>query len=127
MPNSDESMLDELVAAIHITNHAWKLSQAWGEPFSSLSYSLVDRKARLQAELLRHHHDRVYLQRDPVAEADAGEALFGVLLDPPIERFRDAAHLPVRVASNYLAAEEIDRFSRELAIIEAEPDTTPNE
>jgi len=118
---------DECIAHIHVTNHAWKLAQTWGETFTALALSLADRKARLQADLLRHHPDRVYLQRDRVAENEAGEPLFGVLLDPPIERFSDAAHLPVRVAHRYLSAAEIDRFSRELLIeeLEEEPKIAP--
>ncbi len=103
------------MTAIHTTNHVWKLSQKWGDSFHALANSLVDRKARLQTELLRHHHDRVYLQRDPTSEAEAGEPIFGVLLDPP-EPYRDAAHLPVRVACSYLSAAELERFTRDAPI-----------
>jgi len=118
-------IFDDRVTHIHATNYAWKLSQHWvsevSEAFSPLAASLVDRKARLQAELLREYPDRVYLQRDLEAETEAGEPLFGVLLDPPIEHFSDAAHLPVRVARLYLSVDELQKFVRELPIPEPIP------
>lgn len=124
-PSHPSLSLDECVTHIHTTNHAWKLSQHWvsevSEAFAPLAASLVDRKARLQTELLRKHPDRVYLQRDPDAETQAGEPLFGVLLDPPIEHFSDAAHLPVRVARLYLSVDELQKFVRELPIPEPIP------
>jgi len=119
-------IFDDRVTHIHATNYAWKLSQHWvsevSEAFSPLAASLVDRKARLQAELLREYPDRVYLQRDLEAETEAGEPLFGVLLDPPIKHFSDAAHLPVCVARLYLSVDELQKFVRELPIPEPSPE-----
>jgi hypothetical protein len=57
-----------------------------------------------------HAPKRVYLIED--AEAKNDEPVYGLLLVEPIGSWRDAAHMPVRVARENLSIEEIESYMR---------------
>ncbi|MFW6296188.1 MAG: hypothetical protein ACOC04_03235 [Halothece sp.] len=105
--------LEELVAEVNAINHAWKVAGELEGESSPLATSLRDLKRRLQVRLLRQYAPQwVYLALDTEMEAEAGEALFGVLLRTPVGEYWNAAHLPVRVANEFLSSDEIAEFSR---------------
>ncbi|MCT7990603.1 hypothetical protein [Laspinema olomoucense] len=102
--------LEQLIDEIHAVNHAWKVALAFGD-IPALATSLQDMKTRLQVRLLRQYApDRVYLALD--TETASEEPLYGLRLREPIAGYTDAAHLPVRVAQDYLSHELIEGFKK---------------
>ncbi len=77
-----------------------------------MSTSARDLKTCLQVRLLQSYAPtRVYLALDK--EANASEPLYGLLLREPIGDWRDADHLPVRLAKEVLAEKELQQFIEE--------------
>jgi hypothetical protein len=105
------SPIEELVQEIVAVNKAWKVASELFSPNSGLAKSLRDLKTRLQVRLLRcHGPEFVCLVEDHETESD--EPLYGLKLNYSIEGFKDAAHLPVRVAQEVLSPTEIQKFSQ---------------
>lgn len=104
--------IEQLVREIVAVNHAWKeAEELFEDPNSPLAKSLRDLKTRLQVRLLRNYApERVYLVKD--TEAENKEPLYGLRLAEPIGSWRDAAHMPVRVAQENLSTEEIEYYMR---------------
>jgi hypothetical protein len=104
--------IEQLVKEIIALNHAWKeAKEIFDDSASPLARSLRDLKTRLQIRLLHSYApEQVYLAEDREAESD--EPLYGLLLVKPIESWKDAAHIPVRVAKENLSTEEIQRYMR---------------
>jgi hypothetical protein len=104
--------IEQLVREIVAVNHAWKEAKdMFEDPASGLAISLRNLKTRLQVRLLRKYApQQVYLLKDPTA--DASEPVYGLSLVQPIGGYRDAAHLPIRVAQEHLSKEEIEGFCR---------------
>lgn len=103
---------ESLVKEIHAVNHSWKL--AGNEIFNNehfLAKSLRDLKVRLQIRLLRNYAPNfVYLIEDKKTELE--EALYSLQLISNVDNYKDAAHLPIRVAREVLSLEEINKFSQ---------------
>lgn len=100
--------LEQLIDEIHAVNHAWKVALDFGD-IAALAKSLQEMKTRLQVRLLRQYApNHVYLALDQ--ETVSEEPLYGLRLREPIAGYTDAAHLPVRVAQDYLSQELIERF-----------------
>ncbi len=114
--------LDQLVTEIVAINHAWKEARLMVGNSAGLTVSLRNLKTRSQVRLLRHYApEKVYLKideqaREPSLEVDhdteTGEPLYGLMLRKPINGATDAAHLPVRVAQEFLSDSEIKRFTQ---------------
>ena len=107
------SGLETLVFQITAFNHAWKLSKERWPDKSYLVNSLRDRKSCLQVRLLREFPTTTYLHLD--LENDEGEPLFSVRLNKPIKlsngfERRDAEHMPVRLAEDFFAEDELLRM-----------------
>ncbi|MDM9380734.1 hypothetical protein QUB80_08445 [Chlorogloeopsis sp. ULAP01] len=99
--------IEQLVCEIKAVNRAWKAaSELFGEG-CPLSTSSRDLKTCLQVRLLRCYAPKqVYLAIDKRAD---GEKLYSLYLREPIENWRDADHLPVRVAKEVLKHEDSKR------------------
>ncbi|MDJ0631707.1 MAG: hypothetical protein QNJ34_00810 [Xenococcaceae cyanobacterium MO_188.B29] len=102
--------IEQLVTEIIAVNHAWKEAKdLFEETASPLVNSLRDLKTRLQIQLLRNYAPEwVFLIEDTQAESD--ETLYGLQLVKAIGSWRDAAHLPVRVAQENLSSQELEVF-----------------
>ena len=101
--------MEQLINEIHAVNHAWKVALDFGD-ISELAKSLQEMKTRLQMRLLhRYAPDRVYLTLD--RETESEEPLYGLRLKEAIAGQTDAAHLPVRVAEEFLSNELLERFT----------------
>jgi hypothetical protein len=102
---------EQLVREIVAVNHAWKEAKdMFADSASPLANSLRTLKSRLQIRLLRKYApERVYLRED--LDADASEDVYGLCLVEPIDGYTDAAHLPIRVAREFLSMEEIVKYS----------------
>jgi hypothetical protein len=100
--------LDILVREIVAVNHAWKQAQDLFEDGSPLTISLRELKGRLQVRLLRYYFPDVFLELDPEA---SGEPLYSLRLNRSVGNLKDAAHLPVRKAKEFLSQEEIKKFT----------------
>ena len=97
---------ENLIKEINAVNHAWKeASEVLLEANSGLATSLRDLKTRLQIRLLRNSPQQVYLLPDENTESK--EALSGLILQKPISKYWNAAHIPVRVAEEMLTPEEL--------------------
>ncbi|BAU63825.1 hypothetical protein STA3757_11940 [Stanieria sp. NIES-3757] len=104
--------IEQLVQEIVAVNHAWKeAKEIFNDSASPLVISLRDLKSRLQIRLLRDYApEQVYLAEDKEAESE--ELLYGLLLVNSIENWKDAAHIPVRVAQEHFSNEEIQRYMK---------------
>ncbi len=100
--------LEQLVSEIVTVNHAWKQASELFEKDSPLATSLRELKARLQVRLLRNHFPDVFLTPDLEAK---DEDLYSLRLKRSIGNIKDAAHLPVRKAEEFLSQEEIKKFT----------------
>ncbi|MDJ0533932.1 MAG: hypothetical protein QNJ70_15825 [Xenococcaceae cyanobacterium MO_207.B15] len=101
--------LEQLVTEIVAVNHAWKEAKQLFGHNSNLAISLREIKSNLQVRLLRNYApEKVYLMEDK--EADTEESLYGLLLVNPIKSYKDAAHLPIRVAIEKLSIQEREKF-----------------
>lgn len=111
MTFSDPS-IKQLVTEIVAINHAWKeAKEIFNDSASPWVISLRDLKTRLQIRLLRNYApEEVYLAED--TETESEEPLYGLILVNPIDNWKDAAHLPVRVARANFSDEEIQRYMR---------------
>lgn len=100
----------ELVTEIVAVNHAWKQAKdLFDDSASPLANSLRDLKTRLQIRLLRSYAPtEVYLVED--TEANYSEPVYSLQLIQSIDGWKDAAHLPIRVAQENLSTEELERF-----------------
>ncbi|MEA5535980.1 hypothetical protein [Crocosphaera sp. XPORK-15E] len=102
--------LEQLIKEIVAVNHAWKVAKDLFQENSGLAQSLRELKTRLQVRLLRCYSPNfVYLIEHQNTEND--EPLYSLQLVSPIEGFKDAAHLPIRVAQEVLSSTEIQKFS----------------
>jgi hypothetical protein len=106
---------NELVNRIIRFNHAWKLAKNKYGDGSSITLSLRDQKACLQAQLLREYSG-VYLALDEKAPSD--EPLYSVQFENGITieslGFRtDAEHLPVRIAEKLFSEKELTELIKE--------------
>ena len=103
--------LEELVKEINAVNRAWKEASEMGDCLKRISQSLKDLKDRLQVRLLRQYApDRVYLELDTENPDTQGEELYSLRLRQPLAQYKNAAHLPVRVARNVLSEQELQQF-----------------
>lgn len=104
--------IEQLVQEIVAVNHAWKEAKSIFEDSSSpIAASLRNLKTNLQVRLLRQYAPQhIYLREDTTDEFE--EPLYGLCLVHPINSCMDAAHLPIRVAQEYLSAEEIKHFMK---------------
>jgi hypothetical protein len=102
--------IEQLVREIVTVNQAWKEAKSIFEDSSSpIAVSLRNLKTRLQIRLLRQYAPQhIYLIEDKTDESE--EPLYGLCLVHPINSCMDAAHLPIRVAQEYLSADEIKNF-----------------
>mgnify|MGYP005843847655 CR=1 FL=1 len=103
--------LEELIEQIFALNQAWK--QASNVLFTTnagLAISLKELKTTLQIRLLRSYPTQAYLQID--AETESEEPLYGVIISPPLGKYSNAAHLPVRVAQTRLTPTELTQLVR---------------
>lgn len=108
-----EPPIEQLVREIIAINRAWKEAKEMFEDSASpLANSLRNLKNRLQVRLLRTYAPQlVYLVED--RESESEEPLYGLQLSQPIDSWKDAAHIPVRVAREYLTSIEIQRYLRD--------------
>lgn len=125
--SSDNSLLnpslEEIVAEIIAINHAWKEARLMFGNSAGLAQSLRNLKTRSQVRLLRcYAPEKVYLKIDEQAlepsleidnEAETGEPLYGLMLRKPVNGATDVAHLPIRVAQEFLSDSEIKRFTQD--------------
>ncbi|MBL1208859.1 hypothetical protein [Geminocystis sp. GBBB08] len=103
--------LESLVKEINAVNHSWKLAIEMFDNHHPLSQSLSDLKVRLQVILLRNYaHNFVYLIEDNDTKSD--EPLYSLQLIFIGDKYKDAAHVPIRVAKEILSSEEITNFSK---------------
>ncbi|OKH32431.1 hypothetical protein NIES2101_40705 [Calothrix sp. HK-06] len=103
--------LEQLVREIKAFNHAWKATSELFGKDSPLSTSTRDFKSCLQVRLLRSYApEQVYLVLD--TKAEASEPLYGLRLTKPIGEWKDADHLPVRIAEQWLTSKELETFKR---------------
>ncbi|HEY9802859.1 MAG TPA: hypothetical protein V6D25_21020 [Leptolyngbyaceae cyanobacterium] len=101
-----EKLVNEIVAV----NHAWKVACELFGQNSPLSISARDLKTYLQIRLLRSYApEQVYLIEDEEAE---GERLYSLCLRQVIGERRYAEHLPVRVAEEVFAHQELEQFKK---------------
>ena len=109
-PHPAANLVEEIVEL----NNVWHaLRELWpdqDEDEPSLS-GLRDMKAVLQARLLREHPDLAFLAVD--GRPSLPEPCYSVALRRPVGGFRDACHLPVRVARYLLTDREIAKLSGE--------------
>jgi hypothetical protein len=103
------SSIDELVNEILRVNHAWKTACDLFKRDASLSISLRGMKNRLQVQLLRLHHPKVFLEVDP---AETG-IVYSLRLQSLYSRHHNAAHLPDQVARSMLSSTELTRFLKQ--------------
>ncbi|CAD0225572.1 hypothetical protein PA905_07540 [Planktothrix agardhii CCAP 1459/11A] len=114
--------LEQLLAEIVAINHAWKEARLMFGNSAGLTVSLRNLKTRSQVRLLRNYApEKVYLKIDQEAlepsleadnDAETGEPLYGLILRKPVNGVTDAAHIPVRVAQEFLSESEIKRFTQ---------------
>jgi len=114
--------LEQLLAEIVAINHAWKEARLMFGNSAGLTVSLRNLKTRSQVRLLRNYApEKVYLKIDKEAlepslevdnDAETGEPLYGLILRKPVNGVTDAAHIPVRVAQEFLSESEIKRFTQ---------------
>ncbi len=102
--------IKKLVQEIVAINHAWKMaSELFGQD-SPLSISSRDLKTCLQVRLLRSYApEQVYLIEDKQSE---GEPVYSLCLREPIGNRLYAEHLPMRVAREVLADQELQQFQK---------------
>ena len=102
--------IEQLVTEIIAVNHAWKEAKdLFEETASPLANALRDLKTRLQIRLLRNYAPEwVFLIEDNQTEGD--EPLYGLQLVKAIGSWRDAAHIPIRVAQENLSLQELKIF-----------------
>ena len=106
-----ESNLETTVEQIFAINQAWKqAAETLLTPTTGLTISLRNLKTTLQVRLLRNYPQRIYLQIDQ--ETPSEEPLYGLIIDPPLPKYSNAAHLPVRVAQEFLTPQELSQFVR---------------
>lgn len=104
-----DSFQHDVLEVINL-NRGWKLATELLSRDSSVARSLRGLKNRKQVQLLRKYApDKVYLKHD--TETDSEEPLYGLILRSSFDGYRDAAHLPVRMANEYLNEAEIEKFS----------------
>lgn len=110
--NLSKLSIEQLVTEIIAVNHAYKeAEELFGSSNTPLVRSLKRLKDRLQVQLLRNYApDHVYLIEDRQSESD--ELLYGLRLIKPVRTWKDAAHLPVRVAKQILSPQELEKFVR---------------
>jgi hypothetical protein len=101
-----QSSIDELVNEIFKVNHAWKTACDLFERDASLSISLQEMKNKLQVQLLRVHHPKVFLEVDPAEEG----MVYSLRLQSSISRHHNAAHLPEQVAKRLLHPQKPEDF-----------------
>lgn len=99
---------EQLVREIVAVNHAWKMAAACYGADTPLAISSRELKSRLQVRLLREYSGVVYLELDSEVEPGV-EPLYGLKLRQPLSGYRDAAHIPCRVARELLSEEEIEK------------------
>jgi hypothetical protein len=114
--------LEQLLSEIVAINHAWKEARFMFGNSAGLTVSLRNLKTRSQVRLLHNYApEKVYLKIDEQAlepslevdnDAETGEPLYGLILRKPVNGVTDAAHLPVRVAQEFLSESEIKRFTQ---------------
>ena len=114
--------LEQLLAEIVAINHAWKEARFMFGNSAGLTVSLRNLKTRSQVRLLHNYApEKVYLKIDEQAlepslevdnDAETGEPLYGLILRKPVNGVTDAAHIPVRVAQEFLSDSEIQRFTQ---------------
>lgn len=103
--------IEQLVTEIIAVNHAWKETKELFDSTSPLAISFRDLKTHLQVRLLRKYAPEwVYLVED--TNADSDEPLYGLQLIKPTHNWKDAAHLPIRVAQEVLSLKELQKFIR---------------
>lgn len=101
--------IENLVKEIHAVNHAWKLAIEMFNHDYPLAQSLRNLKVRLQVRLLRNYApDFVYLKEN--TETISEESLYSLQLVSVVNGYKDAAHLPIRVAQEILSVSEINKF-----------------
>ncbi|MBD2471557.1 hypothetical protein [Nostoc sp. FACHB-145] len=113
MDETDELLypsVEKLVMEIVAVNHAWKVAcELFGQD-SPISISSRDLKTSLQICLLRSYApEQVYLIEDKEAE---GEQLYSLCLRTPIGERLYAEHLPIRIAQEVFANQELERFKK---------------
>lgn len=114
--------IEQIVEEIFAINRAWKAARKLFNPSANLALSFRDMKTQMQVRLLRNFApERVYLKIDNSAEeddpelqeaAENQEPLYGLILQPSIGNYWNAAHLPVRRAKEFLTAEELQKFTQ---------------
>jgi hypothetical protein len=113
--------IEQLVTEIVAINHAWKEAcELFDDRENSpLAQSLRDLKTCKQIRLLRSYAPlgKVYLALDDslserLRQRLSDEPLYSLHLQEPIDTRRNAEHLPVRVAAEYLSSAELDRFTQ---------------
>ncbi|HAW18576.1 MAG TPA: hypothetical protein DCX14_00190 [Flavobacteriales bacterium] len=94
-------------------NHCWKLARRKLGEEHPLAQALRDRKSCLQATLIREFPNEVELRLDLVTSSE--EPIYGIQfkkkkdIDATFSR-NDAAHLPVRVASELFSENELTKW-----------------
>lgn len=110
MKRSIETLVNQIVAF----NRAWHRSKArYEEDTHPLNTLTRDRKAALQAELLRDHFPKVWLETHQVS---GKEDLYSVQLATPVklasgESKPNADHMPYRIANKIFTSAELELFT----------------
>ena len=105
--------IEQLVSEIIAVNHAWKEAKSLFDSDNYLAKSLRDLKARLQVRLLRNYApELVFLRTDVSDDENYDEPLYGLHLTRSVNGRQDAAHMPIRVAEEYLSVKELQQFVR---------------
>ena len=102
------SSAEDLVQRIHALNDGWHaLRDLWPPEAATdpVLQGLRNLKAMLQVQLLRGYPALAHLEVD--SDPGLPEPCFSVRLHGELAPYRDARHLPVRVAEDYLTAREI--------------------
>ncbi|KZZ31961.1 hypothetical protein, partial [Oleiphilus sp. HI0086] len=96
--------IEELVKRIHTINHFWKSHQDDNKSSDSHGEFFRHTKLAYQIELLRREFPSVYLQLDT---EETSEEIYSVVLPNKIGPYTDGAHMPKRLAEEFLTKNEL--------------------
>lgn len=100
---------EDLVGNIYCVNQLWKLYQEVFGLDHPCTLNYRDLKSCLQVRLLRSYPEFVDLVLDRENSVE-NEALLSLRLHHPNCHYRDAAHLPLRIAKEVLTRQELYHY-----------------
>jgi len=104
--------LERLLQRIHTINHFWKSRQeAQSDNKTNDSHGKYFRHMKLcyQVELIRREYPSIFLEIDQDVTL---EETYSICLPKPIGNFKDGAHIPKRLAEEFLTREELSVLVR---------------